>query len=541
VAQAYAYFCDTNNPPFSQRQYAQDHDIPRSTLGYWLRQQDPPGVDPAVAHFFRSPAGDSFLRRLVYSALLVFTEHNACGVRQVGLFLQLSQLDLFVGSSTGSLHSLAVSLETHLAAFECQQRPTLAAQMAPRTITACCDENFHGPHVCLVALEPLSNFLLLQAYADSRDGQTWTAGLNKATFDLPVDIIQLTSDEASGLLRCADDLQAHHSPDLFHRQRDLAGPVLLPLGRQIHQAGKELEKTQALLDRADEELAPQQGCSAVDFVVLVRLVKGQLHKQAEQAQTQQYFDQAVAAVRGLGQDYHPFDGNTGQPVSGEEVQRRLGEHLNSLELVVEQAELPQRAKEAVSQTRSYLCVLAGCVGWFWGLTSRWLEELQLSEEAEKLFREALLPGLYWQAAAGRVSDKERRGRLAELAEGLLRQAWAEGEALARLSEEDKQRVYQVAEQCAGLFCRSTSCVEGRNGRLAMQHHGHTRLSESKLKALTVVHNYLIKRPDGTTAAERFFGVKHPDVFTWLLQRLPELPRPAAKRSDKARLATPAAA
>jgi hypothetical protein len=55
------------------------------------------------------------------------------------------------------------------------------------------------------------------------------------------------------------------------------------------------------------------------------------------------------------------------------------------------------------------------------------------------------------------------------------------------------------------------------------------VSEQRLKALTVLHNYLVKRPDGTTAAERFFGQKHKDVFSWLLERMPDLPRPAQQR------------
>jgi hypothetical protein len=54
-----------------------------------------------------------------------------------------------------------------------------------------------------------------------------------------------------------------------------------------------------------------------------------------------------------------------------------------------------------------------------------------------------------------------------------------------------------------------------------------------LQALTVLHNYLVKRPDGTTAAQRFFGQEHKDVFCWLLERLADLPRPAAKRSTRA--------
>ena len=102
-----------------------------------------------------------------------------------------------------------------------------------------------------------------------------------------------------------------------------------------------------------------------------------------------------------------------------------------------------------------------------------------------------------------------------------------------MTEEDRERVRRVSKEMVGLFARSSSCVEGRSGRLALFHHGQTRLSAGRLKALTVVHNYRTERDDGTTAAERFFGKKPRDVFDWLLARLPDLPRPVAKRSPKA--------
>jgi hypothetical protein len=70
----------------------------------------------------------------------------------------------------------------------------------------------------------------------------------------------------------------------------------------------------------------------------------------------------------------------------------------------------------------------------------------------------------------------------------------------------------VARECADLFQRSSSPVEGRNGHLDLFHHGHHRLMTRKLKALTATHNYLKQRPDGTTAAERFFGKKPRDLL-----------------------------
>ena len=123
----------------------------------------------------------------------------------------------------------------------------------------------------------------------------------------------------------------------------------------------------------------------------------------------------------------------------------------------------------------------------------------------------------------------------EMADKLKEQAWAKGGALSELPPEDRERLEEVGRQVAGLFSRSSSCVEGRNGRLSLQHHGHSRVSQRRLTALTVIHNYLVERSDGTTAALRFFGQRPPDLFEWLLERLPDLPRPARKRSQTAAL------
>ena len=91
-----------------------------------------------------------------------------------------------------------------------------------------------------------------------------------------------------------------------------------------------------------------------------------------------------------------------------------------------------------------------------------------------------------------------------------------------------------ADEVAGLFQRSSSCVEGRNGVLSMMHHGLHSLGERRLKTLTIIHNYYIRRVDGTTAAERFFGIKHEDIFEKLIYkvRLPGKPRAKWKPDRK---------
>jgi Family of unknown function (DUF6399) len=58
--------------------------------------------------------------------------------------------------------------------------------------------------------------------------------------------------------------------------------------------------------------------------------------------------------------------------------------------------------------------------------------------------------------------------------------------------------------------------------------------------LTAVPNFEVEGSDGTTAAERLFGAKPEPVFAWLLERMPELPRPAQKRPSATERAAPAA-
>ena len=518
------------DPP-SQRQYAKEHGIPRSTLGYWTRR-DRPAADDPVASFCRSAAGQDFLKGIVLAALSTFSIQGACGVRLVGTFLQRSRLDRFVAASRGALQPLQAALEADLAAFDDQERPLLAQRMPAKTIAAALDEHFHAVKNCLVGIEPVSNFILVECYRDRRDAKTWKEAILEETEGMKLEIVLLTSDLARGLLCCAEKgLGVAHSPDLFHGQRDLLKPLMLPLARPIQQAEKDMEKAKKHVERLDVPAGQVQ--PPEEFEALVEAVRREvaLGDQVEELKGRQ--ERAVREVRGVGDDYHPFDRQTGRPVSAEEVGKRLSARVEGLEKVVLEADLGEGPQRAVAKARSWVGTLVGVVAWFWGLVDGRVEGLELSEEQERKVREELLPGHYWAMAARRARTAEERRRLQEMAEGLQKAAWREGGALASLPEEEKQEVERVAQESAGLFSRSSSCVEGRNGRLSLHHHGHGKVSAARLKALRVIHNYLVTRADGTTAAERFFGQKHKDVFSWLLERMPDLPRPAAKRSRPA--------
>jgi hypothetical protein len=100
-------------------------------------------------------------------------------------------------------------------------RATLAADMPPREVAVCEDETFH-PEICLVAIEPVSNFILLEQYAADRTAATWTQALERALTGLPVTVVRAPATEAKALRRHIERPRAQHVSDLFHGQQEVS-------------------------------------------------------------------------------------------------------------------------------------------------------------------------------------------------------------------------------------------------------------------------------------------------------------------------------
>ena len=122
-----------------------------------------------------------------------------------------------------------VRLKTAIVAYRQTETARLAKDMPRKDITVTQDETFTGG-LCLVAMDPDSNFIILEQLAQARDQTTWNALMAPALAQLNCQVIQSTSDEAPGLLAYVEHhLEAHHSPDLFHVQHELGKAVSAPM------------------------------------------------------------------------------------------------------------------------------------------------------------------------------------------------------------------------------------------------------------------------------------------------------------------------
>ena len=519
----------------SQRQLAEELEIPRTTLQYWLKRKDAIDADPEVVAFFESPAGVAFLHRLVLASHLVMTLVGPCGIRLVCLFLELTGLDRFVASSYGPQQKVSVAVEKAVVAFDEKEKKRLAEGMKPRQITVCEDETFH-PEICLVAIEPVSNFILLEQYADDRKAGTWTRAMEEATEGLPMEIVQSTSDEGRGLLHhVQDDLGAHHSPDVFHVQHELVKATSVALAskkRQAAEAVAEIAKQTSGHRREKQAYLNDEGgpkCPA------------RLENKTEQAQEQEreahkaleiateHQERAKKAIRGISAAYHPYDLDTGAAKSAEEVSAILEQHFTEIETVATAANLSESRLNKIQKAKRVVVDMVATISFFFLMVQAKVEALGLAPEVEQAVYDNLIPGIYLHLVSEKVQDPGQRYALQGKSEELLMPLLSSDGPLADLQTEEKVMIETVGRECAQLFQRSSSCVEGRNGQLALRHHSLHRISNRKLAALTTVHNYFIERSDGTTAAERFFDSKPRDLFEWVLDQVDLPGRPAQKR------------
>ena len=485
--------------------------------------------------FFESPAGVAFLHRLVVAAHFVITQTSPGGIRPVCLFLELSHLDRFVGASYGPHQKVSKAMEQAIIGFEEEESQRLSKAMRPKQIAVCEDETFH-PEICLVAIEPVSNFILLEKYAQNRTADAWNTALKDAIGEMPIEVIQSTSDEAKGICHhVKEDLGVHHSPDLLHVQAEVVKATSAPLASKTRQAEKGLEEAAKAVSRHKQEQeaylqGPHPPGRPPSFDQRILKAEAQTDQAKDVLESTRVRQQrAKEAIQGISQAYHPYDLETGAPQSAQRVSASLENHFSQIQTVAREVDLPQRCFDKIKKAKKVVVDMVATIAFFWMMVQAKIEALGLSPEIERAVYEHLIPGIYLSLAAQKGKEAQQRHILQQRSQRLLAPLSARDGPFENLEKEEKRLIEQVALDCAHLFQRSSSCVEGRNGHLALRHHCLHRISNPKLKALTTVHNYFVKRQDGTTPAERFFGAKPKGLFEWVLERV-ELPgRPAQKR------------
>lgn len=517
-------------------EFCQSHGLPESTMRHWLSRQDSTDGPAGWVDLVESPGGLAVLHQIVTAATFVITQVLGGGYRATSMFLELSRLSQVVASGYGTQYGAVKAMEEAIVEFGEEEHVRLGGQMAPKSITVAQDETFHGSCPCLVAIEPVSDFIMLEEYAEDRRAQTWNEAMSSALEGLPVEVFQSTGDEAKALLKHAhESLGAHHSPDLFHPQQDISRATSLPLERQIKAAADAADVAQHLHDALVEE-AEEYGARRVgpgrprDYASRIQAAKDEVEEATVRVEEAKARRRRVReAARTISAIYHPFDLESSEQRDAARAEAELEAQFTIIELAAEEAELSVKCHKLLKKARRVVPQMVATIALIHTLIQVKVEALGLTQDAKQVVLDRLVPSFYLDEAGKKASTAEQRSKLRSRAAELRAPRDQGADPLSRLDDGERTAVHEVALECAQLFQRSSSCVEGRNGVLALRRHSLHRLTPRKLAALTVVHNYGTTRADGTTAAGRFFGRRPRDLFVYLLDRLPPPARPAACR------------
>jgi hypothetical protein len=230
-------------------------------------------------------------------------------------------------------------------------------------------------------------------------------------------------------------------------------------------------------------------------------------------------------LHALSKAVHPFD------IHNSNRQTSISVKLLLNQLVVEIRELQKEQeikdpKKRIEKFGNQIEGIASMIDAWWLWAEESLDSDKLSEEIQQWLLSYLLPAVYWQKQTERTKNpslKEGYFYASEQAQSELEQH----PLTASLIHEKEWLSW--AKWMVSNFQRTSSAVEGRNGWLSQIHHNGRGLPTKRLRALTIIHNYYLKRSDGTTAAERLFRQKFDDPFEWLVEHFTELPLARASK------------
>lgn len=529
----------------SQRKLAEKYAVPRTTLQHWInRKNELKGkIDPKVVEFFESSSGQAWLHKMMLSTFLIFHHNGNSGIPDLHEYFEMVEINKFVGTSITSLQKVGKKIDKKIDTFGKKETGRLAKDMSPKSITGALDENFIMDEMTLILMDPVAGFILAEQIEEKRDADTWYRVTQKALEGLNVTIQQLVGDEASGLTKLATkSLKVIKGPDLFHVQQEITWGLTSHLARTLRQVKKKQEdlqkKKQEVLEKFGDHLKKvngiqelsKRGINAGQRILEIENEAAANQKKIEV--TENRYERAQEARRNISHAYHPFSLDTGEKQSPDTVKIKIKNSYETLDSIAQEAECTDKQKKKLEKSKRTLESMIEVLKFFFSYLALTIKSMGLDASNQKLF-EHLVSIKYLNTTLKRTRKKREKEKI-KATLSRLEQELEKNPLWREIGKAVQKEWWRRASECAQVFQRSSSCVEGRNGQLSLKFHAFRRVNKQTLRVLTVLHNFFIKRKDGTTAAERFFAQEPRDLFQWLLGKV-ELPRPRKKHRRRVKL------
>ena len=309
----------------------------------------------------------------------------------------------------------------------------------------------------------------------------------------------LVSDRASALIKLGSPeyLNVISMPDLFHFSQDLNKSIGFQIGKKRKQASKALAST--------GDSCKEKAQSVFEHIAEIR---------------QSYREQ----IEQINKTVHPLN-EEDEWTDEAAVEKGLLHCLTSIGRLAKEVDIEPGIKKVQKILTQILPIAQGVQGWIKGAKSEldeWLSSQLITKQEQQWIIQYAFAYVYWDIQLIKTQAKLQNRDLRTYYKSRMEQARKKGitaDLTKDISEQRQQYLFTLAHQLAISFQRSSSQVEGRNGYLSFINHANRGIGKQRLQALTVIHNFDIRRIDGTTPAQRLFKKDFPDLFEFLCEKV----------------------
>jgi hypothetical protein len=296
--------------------------------------------------------------------------------------------------------------------------------------------------------------------------------------------------------------------------------------KALAKAEETLNRVHEHLDTADDEpnkrglgYSPQ---AAARLQQVAQAVEAAHHEQQRLAGQR---EQVTQSIRAMGHAYHFVDLERGVRRNGKLIARDIQKHIATIRTIAQQEQLSTTCLDRIAKAERVVPKMQATIEFVSGYVRQQVRQLDWAPPASYAMHAHLIPSSYLdRVASTRTVTAGEPWR--ELATHLRTPLFEPGGVLAELRPTEQSQLKHKATTLAEVFQRSSSNVEGRNGYLSLRNHQLRGLDHPRKRAcLTAVHNFFLTRPDGTSAAERFFGQKPRSLFAAMLGSVEIPPAP----------------
>ena len=471
--------------------------------------------------FWETDEGYAWLHRCVFATIYKFGVQRSIGPGHLSEYFAMLRIGTHVGISESALRTQIHVMENLIPAFQTMCEAQQAGTGTVRKVVVAGDETFFDSQVLLVLIELTSGYLLLEESADDRSYETWLEKAQPRLEALDIEVIHAVTDRAKALVKLATDgFGCESGADVFHAIHEVSKALGAAHHCSVEKAKREAGASQIKLEKLQEKNAGK-----AELEQAQRAVKQDTNRVSVREQGQKIYQKLQ---RGLSEIVHPFDVENDAKQSSAQAAKRLEEQVRKLKDNASLNHVEDRNGGLDKFRRQISAQTCGIDAWWvWVLES--LSDRVIGIEQKEWLMYSLLPVFYWYRQMEKSQNAHHRKRYKQAWQRALA-AYLTHSMTSTLSSEEREQWETWADWMSGQFHRSSSAVEGRNGCLSQMYHNGRGLTKRRLNALTVIHNYGIRRADGTTAAERLFDTEFPDLFEWLLERMEPLPLPRKGKS-----------